>query len=171
MPSGATENPLHATGSATVNIDPKLEAVEGEVARLRLKLETLQTNFSQAQQHTAELVHNAALDGRTISSLLTEIKTEKSQAIEQAKARMDVASSETKAYVHKSPNCMLTLIEGIEKSQKELQPVLRSATAAAAFALSPSASHPPPPPPPPPPNAGLPCARPAAALLPQTVWP
>jgi len=122
MPSGATENPLHATGSATVNIDPKLEAVEGEVARLRLKLETLQTNFSQAQQHTAELVHNAALDGRTISSLLTEIKTEKSQAIEQAKARMDVASSETKAYVHKSPNCMLTLIEGIEKSQKELQP-------------------------------------------------
>ena len=112
-------NPLNAAAAAA---DPKLEAVESEVARLRLKLQSLQTNFAQAQQHTAELVHNAALDGSTITNLLAEIKTEKSKAVEQALSRMDDTTPEQQAYVHKSPNCLLTLIEGIEQSQRELQP-------------------------------------------------
>ena len=93
-----------------------------QVARLRAKLQLLQHNFSEAQQHTSELVHNAALDGRTIKSLLTEIKAEKSQALAEAKARLEISASEQEAFVHKSPNILLTLIEGIERSQRSLAP-------------------------------------------------
>ncbi len=124
---GVTQNPLSAdadTGAPPMKVDPKLLEVETEVARLRAKLNVLQHNFNEAQQHTSELVHNAALDGATIKALLTEIKDEKSQALAEAKQRLAAVgeSQQHGAYEHKSPNILLTLIEGVEKSQKALEP-------------------------------------------------
>jgi hypothetical protein len=122
--SEVTENPMSADAASTAkaNIDPKLLEVETEVARLRAKLHVLQHNFNEAQQHTSELVHNAALDGQTIKALLTEIKDEKSQALDEARKRLAVDPDEQSAYEHRSPNILLTLIEGVERRQHALQP-------------------------------------------------
>ena len=49
MSKNHTVNPLNAAlTSGGAPPDPKLEAFESEVARLRLKLQSLQTNFAQA---------------------------------------------------------------------------------------------------------------------------
>ena len=116
------ENPMREGAGASSN--SQLEIVEAEVARLRLKLSMLQANFETAQQNTAELVHSAALDGKTIASLMGEIHEEKSEALRLAKERQAVHHSpkDQQAYTHKSPTVLLTLIEGIERSQNELRP-------------------------------------------------
>eukprot|EP01045_Picozoa_sp_COSAG04_P015822 COSAG04_NODE_1279_length_7423_cov_9.522392_3_plen_1192_part_00 len=116
------ENPMREGAGASSY--PQLEIVEAEVARLRLKLSMLQANFETAQQNTAELVHSAALDGKTIASLMGEIHEEKSEALRLAKERQAVHHSpkDQQAYTHKSPTVLLTLIEGIERSQNELRP-------------------------------------------------